>query len=297
MSTNDDTLAGFAPDAATGWVPISSLTAWDRNPNKHPAGQLAQLAANFRRFGFINAVTIAHILDEDVLELRAGHGRIEALEAILAEDPSFVPRGAPGPAMVRATVHAFPTRAAADAYGVGDNQIASIAEPDDDLIASLLRDIDAAGHSLDGLGWEQQDILSMLEPDGVNDPVGSDSDTGIDDTYTHKIKAPIYEPKGDKPPISALYDDTKTRELVEQIDAADIPAEEAAFLREAAQRHTSFHFARIAEFYCHASPEVQRLMERSALVIVDFDQAIEHGFVKLTERLGALAAREGDDAG
>ena len=30
------------------------------------------------------------------------------------------------------------------------------------------------------------------------------------------------------------------------------------------------HFARIAEFYAHASPEVQALMEESALVIIDF---------------------------
>jgi hypothetical protein len=67
------------------------------------------------------------------------------------------------------------------------------------------------------------------------------------------------------------------------------------FLRIAAQRHTSIHFRNVAEFYCHASPEVQGLMERSALVIIDFDKALEGGFIKLTKKLAELTGidREG----
>jgi hypothetical protein len=34
-------------------------------------------------------------------------------------------------------------------------------------------------------------------------------------------------------------------------------------------------------------------MERSALVIIDFNAAIENGFVRLTKRLGQLADKEG----
>jgi hypothetical protein len=92
-----------------------------------------------------------------------------------------------------------------------------------------------------------------------------------------------------------LIDRTKTEQLQSEIDAANLPADVARFLKDAAERHTVFHFARIAEWYCHATPEVQDLMERSGMVIIDFNKAIEYGFVHLTERLGALADQEHDD--
>jgi hypothetical protein len=119
-----------------------------------------------------------------------------------------------------------------------------------------------------------------------------------DETYTAKIVAPIYEPKGECPKVSDLFDHSKTTTLIKGIKAAKLPAETEAFLLLAAERHTSFHFRNIAEFYCHATPEVQDLMERSGLIIIDFDKAIEYGFVHMTERLGQLAdieeANDGD---
>jgi hypothetical protein len=73
------------------------------------------------------------------------------------------------------------------------------------------------------------------------------------------------------------------------IKAAKLPKEVAGFLTLAAERHTAFHFRNIAEFYCHADETVQDLMERSGLVIIDFDKAIEYGFVHMTDRLGQIA--------
>ena len=110
-----------------------------------------------------------------------------------------------------------------------------------------------------------------------------------DETYTAKIVAPIYEPKGECPKIPELFDHSKTATLIEGIKAAKLPTDIESFLLLAAERHTSFHFRNIAEFYCHATPEVQNLMERSGLIIIDFDKAIEYGFVHMTERLGQLA--------
>ena len=40
-------------------------------------------------------------------------------------------------------------------------------------------------------------------------------------------------------------------------------------------------YRHIAEYYAQATPQMQRLMERSALVIIDMDDAIANGFVKL----------------
>lgn len=120
------------------------------------------------------------------------------------------------------------------------------------------------------------------------------SDTGkdeqeINDTYTNKIIVPIYEPKGEKPTIKELIDRDKTKQLIAEIDNAGLPKDITEFLKLAAERHTAFHFRKIAEFYCHSDIKIQELMEKSGLVIIDFKKAIEYGFVNLTEQLGKLA--------
>jgi hypothetical protein len=117
-----------------------------------------------------------------------------------------------------------------------------------------------------------------------------------DETYSGKIVVPVYEPKGERPAITEMIDREKTKQLIAEIDAAKLPKQVAEFMRFAAERHTVFNFRQIAEFYCHADAKVQSLMEKSALVIIDFNKAIENGFVHLTERLGALADQEEEDA-
>tara|TARA_R110002020_G_scaffold302457_1_gene517810 strand:+ start:2329 stop:2721 length:393 start_codon:yes stop_codon:yes gene_type:complete len=100
--------------------------------------------------------------------------------------------------------------------------------------------------------------------------------------YTVKIKAPIYEPKNKKPHILELYDKTKTLRLIQEIDRSSLTYEEKFFLVDAARRHNVFNYEKIADYYAHASKEMQTLMERSALVIIDFDKALHYGYVKLS---------------
>ena len=101
--------------------------------------------------------------------------------------------------------------------------------------------------------------------------------------YSAKIETPIYEPTHEKPHMITLCDGSKTRALVREIDESNLPEDEKKFLRLAANRHSVFNYERIADYYAHATPEMQRLMERSALVIIDFNAAIEQGFVKLCD--------------
>lgn len=111
-----------------------------------------------------------------------------------------------------------------------------------------------------------------------------------DSNYSRKIEAPIYEPTGPKPATSDLMDDSKTRALIQAIEqCGDIEEGAREFLIAAAHRHTVFKFNKIAEYYAHSESPMQSLMEESALVIIDFDKAIEFGFVQLTKRLAALA--------
>lgn len=103
--------------------------------------------------------------------------------------------------------------------------------------------------------------------------------------YSAKIEAPIYEPKNPQPHLLTLCDDGKSKSLLREIEDSKLSEEEKTFLRLAAQRHLVFNYERCADYYAHALPEMQRLMERSALVIIDFESAIENGFVRLCDEI------------
>lgn len=107
----------------------------------------------------------------------------------------------------------------------------------------------------------------------------------IEQAYTKKIDIPVYVPKYQKPSVHELFDHTKSLKLIQRIEESNVSNEEKKFLIYATYRHTVFNFAKIADFYAHSEPEVQELMEQSALVIVDFDRAIEQGFAVLNNDL------------
>ena len=99
--------------------------------------------------------------------------------------------------------------------------------------------------------------------------------------YTQKIKAPVYEPKNRQPHNLECYDATKKNRLIAEINNSSLSDSDKEFLRTAATRHIVFNYEKIADYYAHASAEMQDLMEKSALVIIDFDKAIEEGFVNI----------------
>lgn len=110
--------------------------------------------------------------------------------------------------------------------------------------------------------------------------------------YTSKIKAPIYEPKNKKPHILELVNTYKTSKLIHEINQSSVSEEEKNFLIEAAKRHNVFNYELIADYYPHASPEMQRLMEKSALVIIDFEDAIRNGYVKFSKEIADIYVEE-----
>jgi len=97
--------------------------------------------------------------------------------------------------------------------------------------------------------------------------------------YTRKIQIPIYEPKNRCPEVSELYDTTKRDELQKEIENEDLPDDLKDFLLSAAERHTSFNFSKIADFYSHVPIKYKKFFENSSLVIIDYDNAVRNGFV------------------
>lgn len=105
--------------------------------------------------------------------------------------------------------------------------------------------------------------------------------------YTKKIDVPQYIPKMAEKykGVSEIIDTTKCKQLIREINDSNISESEKEFLRFAAMRHIKFDYSAIAEYYCHASKEMQELMEKSALVIIDIDDAIANGYIRLSTRI------------
>ena len=112
--------------------------------------------------------------------------------------------------------------------------------------------------------------------------------------YTKKIQIPQYAPNEVAPPITGLADYSKYSELIRNINKSNVSEEEKKFLRFAASRHIVFTYSRIADYYAHASAEMQKLMEESALVILDIDDAIANGYVQLSKDVDAIMATSGE---
>jgi len=118
-----------------------------------------------------------------------------------------------------------------------------------------------------------------------------------DGRYTKKVAVPQYAPSADKPPIEGLVEYEKYSKLLANINKSSVTEEEKRFLRFAATRHLVFRYALIADYYAHATPEMQDLMEQSALVILDIDDAIANGYVKLSRSIRAILEQSGEIAG
>ena len=106
-----------------------------------------------------------------------------------------------------------------------------------------------------------------------------------DTKYSRAISIPQYEVKGDRPFIEELYSNEKVIKLLDHIKKSGVSDSEKKFLTIAAYRHYVFNYSRIAEYYASASKEMQELMEESALVIIDIDDAIKNGYVKYSKRI------------
>lgn len=119
----------------------------------------------------------------------------------------------------------------------------------------------------------------------------------VDSKYTGKVSIPQYLPKNEKPSLYSIFDTRKYESLVAEINASSLPEEEKEFLRLAATRHIVFNYSKVADYYAHSDRAMQQLMEKSALVIIDIDDAIANGYVKLSKNIEKIMRTTGRPAG
>nr|DAJ44221.1 MAG TPA: ParB protein [Caudoviricetes sp.] len=229
---------------------VDEITPYANNAKQHPKIQIDEIKESIRQFGMDDPIGVWG--EKNIIV--EGHGRFEACKQL-------------GITTIPCIRLDHLTDEQRRAYGLAHNQL-----------------------TLDS-GWEETLLASELA--GITDidmsAFGFDvSENETEEPYTMKTNIPQYEITGAKPTFADMLDTTKTDMLIAEIENADITEEEREFLVHAAGRHSVFNYRNIAEYYAHATPEMQRLMERSALVIIDVDNAIANGYAKLSAKIADM---------
>jgi ParB-like chromosome segregation protein Spo0J len=264
--------AHIAEDLRKLAVAVADLNPDPSNARRHGERNLDAIKASLAAFGQRKPL----VVQREGMIVRAGNGTLAAAQALGWDHI--------------AAVVIDEDSAQAVQFAIADNRTAELAEWDNETLASLLDGMEQPIRDM--LAFPQQDIDELWRE--IEGEAGGLPDQ--DNPYTQKVISPIYETTGERPDIADLFNTSKRDELQASIDAADLPDDVRAFLEAAAERHTQFRFDKIAEFYAHADAPTQRLMEDSALIIVDFEKAIEDGFVRLTDDLRGCFSEDYPDA-
>ena len=224
---------------------VKELKPYAKNTKKHDKTQIANVAESIKQYGFVQPI----VVDKDN-NIVIGHCRYEAAKKLKLETVPCV------------CVDEL-TDEQVKALRIVDNK--SNESPwDMEFLADELAEVDLSAFDFDfGLGENENE----------------------ENPYTQKIEIPHYEITGEKPSFEEMYDREKENELISEIENSDVSEKEKEFLIEAAHRHCCFNYRNIAEYYAHASAEMQKLMEKSALVIIDYENAIANGYVELSEKI------------
>lgn len=237
-------------------TPLSELHQLKGNPRR---GDVDAVARSLDRFG--QRTPILYRVERKKKVVYAGNHRLQAAEKL-------------GWNMIAAVDVSDMSAQEAKAFALADNRTSDLGTYDLDLLAEFYGGLSSPEDSL----WDDESLAALL-----GSPLDEEDDKQL---AVLPVKSPVYECTRDSaPPISDMIDTTRRDSMLEAIAAADLDEHTRALLEVAAHRHTVFDYEQIAEFYAHADAPVQRLMEQSALIIVDWQSAIEHGFVQLTEQL------------
>lgn len=240
------------------YKPIEKVIPYDKNPRQNDDA-VQYVAESIKEFGFINPI----LLDASGTVM-AGHTRLKAAKQLgLKEVPVVYVDDL--------------SEEQAKAFRLADNKTAEFASWDEGLLEQELAEILELDMSL--FGFDEESTLA---------------DELVDDKYTLAVNIPQYEITGDCPTFDDMLDADKSDELISEIQQSGVSEDEKRFLIAAAYRHNVFNYRNIAEYYAHASAEMQRLMEKSALVIIDVDDAIANGYATLTSDI--LDMMEDDNA-
>lgn len=241
---------------------INELKPYENNSRTHDESQIKQICESIKEYGWTNPV----LIDEKGMII-AGHGRVEAGKKLdIKEVPCIVLSGL--------------TEAQKKAYVIADNKMALNAGWNEELLKTELEKLKELDFDLELTGFSKKELDKLFDEINESNP------------YTAKTEIPQYEIKGEMPEIYELIEEEKVNQLIEDIRKSNVGEKEKEFLIKSAYRHYGFNYSKIAEYYCHQNKEMQELMEKSALVIIDINNAIAEGYAELKEEMEEMIEDE-----
>ena len=270
-----------------------NLIPYVNNHKVHSDEQILRIASSIQEFGMDQPV----VVDKNMVIIK-GHGRREAALKLKLKTI---------PVIIADELDEYQVKAAR----IADNKSSSV-EYDLDALKFDIGTLNLQGFNLASLGiqpLELDELMKELDQSNfendfqeISDKVSQQQSEILpvvnvenENFYTDKIETPIYEPKGEKPVINDLIDLNKYKSLCQEIEQCNLSNEEKQFLMFAASRHIVFNYEKIANYYAHSGKTTQGLFENSALVIIDFNKAVENGFVKLSKEMNESYINNQDD--
>lgn len=236
-------------------IPLDKIRPYERNPRKNDEA-VAAVMESIKQCTYVAPI----IVDENNVIL-AGHTRYKALKKLGKTEAEVIVKSGLSDEQKRK-------------YRLLDNKTNELAEWDFEMLADELEGLDFGNIAID---WGIGKHSANEEP-----------------FYTQKMQIPQYTPSDNPPDIEDCYDKTKYEEILEKINASNVGEQEKQMLIFAAARHLRFDYKKIADYYASASNEMQELMEDSALVIIDINDAIAKGFAVLQAKLLDMAREDFD---
>ena len=255
------------------YVAVEKIKPYANNPRINKKA-VEKVMKSIQAYGF----KVPCVLDKNYL-LITGHTRWEAAKRLKMKRI---------PCIIASDLN----KAKADAFRIADNKVAEYSTWDMTKLKEELSKIQLEDIEFDDMGFDNDFSIEKL---GLVDmPEGSDGDEGEIETekYSTKTNIPQYEIQGLNIKLSDCIDKQKYVELLKEIENSTVSNAQKKFLKLAATRHIRFIYKNIAEYYASTNSEMQRLMEHSALVIIDIDDAIRNGYARLTKEV--MAARKRD---
>lgn len=247
-------------------IKIGDLKPYEKNAKIHTEQQVEQIKKSIEQFGMNDPIAVWG-KDNLIIE---GHGRLEALKQLGYEEVECIRLD-------------HLTDEERKAYTLAHNKLTMNTDFDFDILEQELNDIDTIDMS--DFGFDLDFEIEGLEVD-------ENKSVLTDEKYTTKVDIPQYQMTGVEPELSELIKEDKTKELIEKIKKSNVTEEQKQFLIKSAQRHLVFNYAKIAEYYAHQDKEMQELMEDSALIIIDYDDAIKNGYMHLKSEIEQLEEDE-----
>ena len=137
--------------------------------------------------------------------------------------------------------------------------------------------------------WNWEELANdwdteKLESWGLDLPITKD----LNEQDLFDIEIPFYTPSAIVPDVNELANLDKTKLLIDKINLLEVDNELKEVLKARASFFTDFNFQKIADYYSSQDEKIQDVFKDLGLVILAPKEALERGFVELSESVFEL---------